>query len=143
MDVTRRIVGQAERATNYLEYQMKAMRNVTKPIHVNESIASSAVLCARQVGADLIICITEAGGTARMVAKYRPMIPVVAATTIAQTANQLAANFGVVPFYHQGTDETVIRDTIRFAFSVGLCRQGSIAGNGQVSFCFPNSFLKS
>jgi pyruvate kinase len=86
LSVVRRISGQAEKATNYLEYQMKAMRNVTKPIHVNESISSSSVLCARQVGADIILCITEYGGTAMMVAKYRPLIPVVAATMIRQTA---------------------------------------------------------
>ena len=99
----RRIAYQAEVNTNYLEYQMKAMRNVTKPIHVNESIASSAVLCARQVGAAIVICITEGGGTARLVAKYRPLIPVMAATTVARTARQLSANFGLVPYYHSGS----------------------------------------
>ena len=58
LETARRIAGQSEKATNYLEYQMKAMRSVTKPIHVNESIASSAVLAARQVGAACIICVS-------------------------------------------------------------------------------------
>lgn len=99
LKVARRIATQAEKATNYLEYQMKAMRNVTKPIHVNESIASSAVLCARQVGADIIVCITEAGGTARMVAKYRPLIPVIATTMNRQTAcRNMKLNFNCRTF---------------------------------------------
>lgn len=112
MAVLRRICLKAEQNTNYLEYQMKAMRNVTKPIHVNESIASSAVLCARQVGAKLILCFTEKGGTARLVAKYRPLIPVLAATTFTQTARQLEAHFGVVSYHHKFSGDTVIDDSL-------------------------------
>lgn len=107
----RKLAITAEQNTNYLEYQMKAMRNVTKPIHINESIASSAVLCARQVGATLILIFTELGGTARLVAKYRPIIPVLAATTFAQTARQLEANFGLVPYY-QESQENLITDSL-------------------------------
>lgn len=110
------------------------MRCVQKPIHVNESIASSAVLCARQVGAGLIVCITEVGGTARLVAKYRPLIPVIAATTVLQTACQLQSNFGLVPYYHVHGEKTVIHDTLLFAYNMGLCKPGDIAvvTSGQV-----------
>jgi pyruvate kinase len=104
----RKVCITAEKNTNYLEYQMKAMRNVTKPIHINESIASSAVLCARQVGATLILIFTELGGTARLVAKYRPLIPVLAATTFAQTARQLEANFGLVPYHHANNENLIV-----------------------------------
>ncbi|KAJ3365691.1 hypothetical protein HDU91_002107 [Kappamyces sp. JEL0680] len=129
----RKLCVSAEKNTNYLEYQMKAMRNVTKPIHINESIASSAVLCARQVGATLILIFTELGGTARLVAKYRPIIPVLAATTVAQTARQLEANFGLVP-YHQATDDNVYTNALKYARDIGLCKAGDIAivTSGQV-----------
>ena len=114
LQTMRKICLKAEQNTNYLEYQMKAMRNVTKPIHVNESIASSAVLCARQVSAKLILIVTELGGTARLVAKYRPLIPVLAATTVQQTARQLEAHFGLVPYYHHEAEgKTVINDALR------------------------------
>ncbi|KAJ8326800.1 hypothetical protein BDV3_001441 [Batrachochytrium dendrobatidis] len=130
----RKIIYQAELNTNYLEYQMKAMRSVTKPIHINESIASSAVLCARQVGAAIIMVLTEAGGTARLVAKYRPLIPVIAATTVRKTARQMSANFGLVPYYHSTGPETAIRDTLLYAKDIGLCKAGDIAviTSGQV-----------
>ncbi|KAI8930211.1 pyruvate kinase [Entophlyctis helioformis] len=105
VETMRKIANQAELNTNYLEFQAKAMRNVAKPVHVNESIASSAVLAARQIGATVIVCITEAGGTARLVAKYRPLIPVLAATTIARTSRQLMANFGLEPYHHKGSPE--------------------------------------
>ena len=35
----------------YFDYQIRAMRNVPKPLNVSESIASSAVTTARQVNA--------------------------------------------------------------------------------------------
>lgn len=113
---------------------MKAMRNVTKPIHINESIASSAVLCARQVGAALIVCFTELGGTARLVAKYRPLIPVIAATEIRQTARQLSAIFGLVPYYHSGLERDCVRNTLKFACEMGLAKPGQTAvfTSGQV-----------
>ncbi|KAJ3325942.1 hypothetical protein HDV06_002327 [Boothiomyces sp. JEL0866] len=129
----RKICFKAEQNTNYLEYQMKAMRNVTKPIHINESIASSAVLCARQVGATLILIITEQGGTARLVAKYRPVIPVLAATTVLSTARQLEAHFGLVPFYRP-SEENVIQEALKYAVEIGLAKSGEIAviTSGQV-----------
>ncbi|KAI8910997.1 pyruvate kinase [Gorgonomyces haynaldii] len=127
LDSIRSIALQAEKATNYLEYQAKAMKNVTKPIHVNESIASSSVLAARQTGAKVIVCITEFGGTARMVAKYRPLIPVIAATRVRQTASQLSAHFGLIPYYHEGEETTVVNDSLRFAYELGLVQPGDIA----------------
>ncbi|KAJ3014748.1 hypothetical protein HKX48_004986 [Thoreauomyces humboldtii] len=123
----RRIAYQAEKNNNYLEYQVKTMRSVPKPIPVSESIASSAVLAARQVDAAIIVCITELGGTARLVAKYRPVIPVVAATLIPQTARQLNLNFGLVPYYHPGSADSVIMDTLKYAVELGLCKPGQVA----------------
>ncbi|KAI8855049.1 pyruvate kinase [Chytridium lagenaria] len=118
LDTMRRIAYQAEKNTNYLEYQVKMTRSVPKPISVSESIASSAVLSAHQVNASIIVCITELGGTARLVAKYRAQIPVVAATLVRQTARQMASTFGLVPYFTL---------TVRYAYELGLCKPGDIA----------------
>jgi pyruvate kinase len=60
----------------------------------------------------VIVVITEVGGTARLVAKYRPQIPVVAATMFKQTAEQLNLHFGLVPYYLTGNPDNVIADTL-------------------------------
>ncbi|KAJ3289482.1 pyruvate kinase [Rhizoclosmatium globosum] len=127
LDVMRRVAAQAEKNTNYLDYQVKMTRSVPKPISVSESIASSAVLTASQVNAAIIIVITELGGTARLVAKYRPQIPVIASTLVPQTARQLASTFGLVPFYHSGPDSNVIQETVKFALELKLVQPGQIA----------------
>ena len=89
-----------------LDFQTRLIRNVPKPIPVSESIASSAVVCARQVNAAVVVSITELGGTARLTAKYRPLVPVIGAVSSSQpqTARQLALNFGIVPYCHSGSD---------------------------------------
>ena len=60
----------------------------------------------------MIVVITEVGGTARLVAKYRPQIPVIAATMFKQTAEQLNLHFGLVPYFHTGSPDDVITDTL-------------------------------
>lgn len=126
LSTMRRLAYKAELNCNYAEFQLKMTRSVPKPIGVSESIASSAVLTARQVNASIIVCITEFGGTAKLVAKYRPQIPVVAATLVRQTARQMAATFGLVPYFHRGDAENVIHETIKFAVELGLCKPGDI-----------------
>lgn len=117
----------AEVNTNYVDHQLRVMRLVPKPVPVSESIASSAAVAARQVGAKVIIATTEYGGTARLVAKYRASIPVVAATLIERTARQLNVSFGLVPYYHNGKKEDLIKSTLRYAVSIGLCKPGDIS----------------
>jgi pyruvate kinase len=127
VQVMRRIAWHAERGINYPEWQAKLMKVIPKPIGISESIASSAVLCARQVNAALIMCITEFGGTARLIAKYRPNIPVIVATLVRQTAAQMAVTFGVVPYYHAGEPGSIVYDALKFAVDLRLCHPGEVS----------------
>ncbi|RZS24219.1 hypothetical protein BHM03_00057268 [Ensete ventricosum] len=66
-------------AESYLDYGavfkqlMAAAPATTSPL---ESLASSAVLTARSARAALIIVLTRGGTTAKLVAKYRPPVPI-------------------------------------------------------------------
>ena len=64
---------------------------------VTETIASSAVKTGNDIGAALILSLTESGTTARLVAKYRPTPPVVAITQNKETARQLVVSRNVFP----------------------------------------------
>lgn len=72
---------------------VKAVGQVT----VTETIASSAVKTANDIGANLILSLTESGNTARLIAKYRPTPPVVAITQNKETARQLVISRNVFP----------------------------------------------
>lgn len=68
---------EAESVINY-DAQFAAIRSNVLALngHITpaESVASSAVKTASDVGASLIVVLTESGSSARLVAKYRPGI---------------------------------------------------------------------
>jgi pyruvate kinase len=64
---------------------------------ITEAISSSAVEIASEVGARAIITATMSGTTARMVARNRPSVPIVAVTPSRSTLYRLALVWGVVP----------------------------------------------
>lgn len=72
---------------------MKAMRNtVMREIDVMEpaeSVASSAVKTAIDLKASMVVVLTETGTTARLLAKYRPDMPILAFTAAADAARQM------------------------------------------------------
>jgi len=54
-----------------------------------EAVASSAVKTAMDIGAKMIVVLTETGTTARTVAKYRPEMPILVLTGMAEVARQV------------------------------------------------------
>ena len=51
------------------------------------------------MGARAIVLLTSSGRIARLVAKYRPELPVFSATNSMKVASQGNTNFGVIPLY--------------------------------------------
>jgi len=69
----------------YQAVRNSTLRNV-KNLTTSESIASSAVKTAIDVGAKAIIVCSESGNTARQIAKFRPAVKVTVLTVNAHTA---------------------------------------------------------
>jgi len=53
-----------------------------------EAVASAAVGVSLDVGARMIVVLTDTGNTARYVAKYRPSVPIIVYTALEETARQ-------------------------------------------------------
>lgn len=68
-------------------------------------VASSAVKTAVDVGAGMLVVLTETGTTARQVAKYRPGQPILVLTASPQTTRQVS---GVVRSCHAVTVGSMI-----------------------------------
>jgi len=64
---------------------------------ITEAISTAAVEIAREVEASAIITATMSGTTARMVARHRPPVPILAVTPSRATLFRLALVWGVVP----------------------------------------------
>lgn len=93
-----------------------------------QAISQATVEVALAVGAKAIVSSTMSGTTARMVARHRPSMPVIAATPNPYTLRRLALVWGVQPVLVGGFEHTdeMIRVTVE-----AVCREG-IVGRGDV-----------
>ncbi|KAK6131848.1 hypothetical protein DH2020_034401 [Rehmannia glutinosa] len=83
----------AEKVYNQDLYFKKTVKYVGEPMSHLESIASSAVRAAIKVKASVIICFTSSGRAARLIAKYRPTMPVISVVIPRLKSNQLHWTF--------------------------------------------------
>ncbi|KAL2345163.1 hypothetical protein Fmac_006448 [Flemingia macrophylla] len=88
-----RICAEAEKVFNQDLYFKKTVKYVGEPMTHLESIASSAVRAAIKVKASVIICFTSSGRAARLIAKYRPTMPVISVVIPHLMTNQLKWSF--------------------------------------------------
>ena len=114
VNVVLSICKEAENAYNHSSHYkklMSALGGYSDRILLSqvESLASSAVRAADKTQADLIICFTQSGTSARMIAKYRPPVPIL---TI------------VIP--------TLVSDKIKWRFTGGAVARQSLLHRGVV-----------
>ncbi|KAH0714307.1 hypothetical protein KY284_007212 [Solanum tuberosum] len=88
-----KICAEAEKVYNQDVYFKSAVKCVGEPMTHLESIASSAVRAAIKVKASVIICFTSSGRAARLIAKYRPPMPVLSVVIPRLKTNQLCWTF--------------------------------------------------
>ncbi|KAL3633810.1 hypothetical protein CASFOL_022572 [Castilleja foliolosa] len=88
-----KICAEAEKVYNQDLYFKKTVKYVGEPMTHMESIASSAVRAAIKVKASVIICFTSSGRAARLIAKYRPTMPVLSVVIPRLKTNQLRWTF--------------------------------------------------
>ncbi|MGH0035989.1 MAG: pyruvate kinase [Myxococcota bacterium] len=104
---------------------------------ITEAVAQAAITMANHLNASAIIALTESGFTARMISKYRPTSPILAATPSERVVHKLAMNWGVIPIRSSGTadDAAAIELTVRRARTLGYLNAGDVvvatAGHAQ------------
>lgn len=96
------------------------------PSHFPDVIAASACYAAKQAGASLIAAFTLSGVTARLLAHYRPPVPIVAFSPNQEVRRRLALLWGVVPRVLEPIQETeaMVRRVEEELVSRGLARKG-------------------
>ncbi|HCW51389.1 MAG TPA: pyruvate kinase [Clostridiales bacterium] len=95
---------------------------------ITDSIGFATCQAAQDLEASAIIAATQSGQTARMIARYRPGPPVIAATTDERVARRLALSWGVRSMVVQraaNTDE-MIDMSVDAALERGLIQEGEV-----------------
>ncbi|MFD1585754.1 pyruvate kinase [Halorientalis brevis] len=92
-----------------------------------DALARSARYLARDVDASAIVAASESGYTALKAAKYRPDMPVIAATPSERVRRQLALSWGIQPRYvpyTNGGADAVIQTAVQSALDAGVAEAG-------------------
>jgi pyruvate kinase len=92
--------------------------------------AISAAAWRASIDADVaaIIACTNSGATPRAISRFRPRVPVIAATPSVQTANQLSMAWGIAPMlteHHETTDD-IVWFAVEAAVAEGHLRSGDL-----------------
>jgi pyruvate kinase len=93
---------------------------------VENAISRSAWEIAEELGASAIVASTASGKTARLVARFRPSMPVIAVTHRESTFRQLSLSWGVIPAltkHFTNTDE-MFQEARRWVVEHKLARPG-------------------
>jgi pyruvate kinase len=94
----------------------------------DDAIAYAACHIAHQLGAAAIVAFTSSGSTARRVAKYRPGIPILAATPSTKQKRRLLLSWGVYP-YEVPNPSTVLD---LFAQGAKVSKESGVAKKGDL-----------
>ena len=119
-----RIIRDVERSDEYAE---TLEQRVPKAGDTRtDALARSARYLARDTGATAVVVASESGYTARKAAKYRPNLPIVAATPKENVQRQLTLTWGIIPRKATYQDDTgaVIRNAVQSALDAGSAESG-------------------
>jgi len=112
-----------------LDYEGILRKNEkTKEASVTYAISHATCTTALELGASAIISATSSGFTARMVSKFRPKAPIIAATTSEKTLKRMLISWGVYPVLINELNST---DKI-FDASVKKAREEGFIQNGDL-----------
>jgi len=94
-----------------------------------EVVASYAVRAANDLGAHLVVCVSQTGATARLACKYRPKVPIICVTHAEHVANNLLLTRAAIPFVVDNATQStdfLINLAMEKGKVMGLCRPGSL-----------------
>jgi pyruvate kinase len=123
-----KIAIETEANLRYRGYQ--ELPPMANPTH-SEIIADAAYRAGRYLGVAAIVVFTASGGTARLISRFRPPVPIYAFTPYEEAARQLSMIYGVVPIVVPNAGST---DEMLMQMDHELQRRGYIKANDQVVF---------
>jgi len=118
----------AERTERELDYGKSLQGFSGRKITVATAISHSSCTTAFELQAAAIITPTHSGSTARMVSKFRPKAPIIAATSDNMVMRKLCLSFGVYPISVPQSDVTdeIIELSVNAAVTEEYIKSGDL-----------------
>ncbi|MFJ8237209.1 pyruvate kinase [Ureibacillus sp. NPDC094379] len=101
----------AEYTENSLDYRsIVAKRSKEKGTTMTEALSQAVAYTSINLGVKSVLAPTSSGTTAKMIAKYRPGVPIIAITDSISTAQKLTLVWGVTPIvtHHVKTTDEIL-----------------------------------
>ena len=110
-----RVVERAEQEADYTQWggklgKLRRRAQVPVTLRITDAVSHAAWQAAATVDAAAIVCCPRSGATARAIARFRPLAPMLAVSPTPRTVRQLALTWGVQAFpgaMRSSTDEMV------------------------------------
>ncbi|RDY25098.1 pyruvate kinase, partial [Romboutsia weinsteinii] len=118
----------AKRTEETLDYDALLKANASNNSTVTDAISHATCSTAIDLNASAVVTSTSSGHTARMVSKFRPNAPIVAATSEDKIMRQLALSWGVYPVKSSNaiTTDEVIENSIEAAKAANYINNGEL-----------------
>jgi pyruvate kinase len=130
-----RIAARAEREFDYVRWgrdlgaqQVQETRGAPAPVRITAAISAAAWRAATDAQASAIIACTNSGATARAISRFRPTVPILAATPSPRTARQLSVAWGITPIVIEryATTDDIVWFAIKAAVDVGVVKTDDV-----------------
>ncbi|SHH18122.1 pyruvate kinase [Tepidibacter thalassicus] len=118
----------AKRTEESLNYNEILKSKGLNEVNVTNAISHATCTTAIDLKASAIVTSTSSGHTARMVSKFRPEAPIIAATHCEKVMRRLALSWGVYPVLTtagESTDE-VVDNAIKASLEAGYIKAGEL-----------------
>ncbi|HEY5562850.1 MAG TPA: pyruvate kinase [Clostridiaceae bacterium] len=119
----------AEMAEVSIDYGSKlAAMQFDMMVNITNAISYATCTTALQLKAAAIISVTHSGQTARMISRFRPSCPILAATSNRRVQRQLSISWGVIPLLvgEAASVEEMFEIGVKKALELKLVKQGDI-----------------
>ena len=116
----------AESTENSINYTGRFLKENVKNNTITDAVCHASCTTAIDLKASAIVALTLTGHTARMISKFRPSCPIIAATTDETSYHQLALSWGVIPVMNnrQTDTEALFESAIKKLDKTSIARRG-------------------
>ncbi len=118
----------AECAESDINYKKRFHALEPKIKSITDAVSHSTCAASFDLDAKAIIAVSRTGYTARKVSRFRPVAPIIAATTSVKAYNQLAMNWGVTPTLSkmQDNSDDLFKHAMNCAINTGIVAEGDL-----------------
>ncbi len=131
VQIMKRIISHTESSVSYHRLVIDQRLNreeveINRKKSTTEAVGVATRELAMEIKAAFIVCFTHSGGSARLISKFRPGVPIVAFTPIRQTSQQLALSWGVTPIQipNLGSLDELLEIAPNYLLTLGFVKKG-------------------